>query len=217
MVPCIKLVLITEENIEIFLLNQDNVSLWMHINAIAIPQEDMHCDIYTDLATRRCYPVYTKDRSAHELCAQSLKLFNQYPEWQYVHDTDTRRFIRLDPERNYRSNEFSGFVSSKGYQLERTPPRDKHAGGVAERAVGVIVAKTNVAMLSPDNPVPQIYWDLAMTYACDTASYNFSKVIGTSPYMKITGQPINIKYLQSFWSSCYVFIPRAEVRRQKSS
>ena len=42
-------------------------------------------------------------------------------------------------------------------------------------------------MLSPDNPVPQIYWDLAMTYACDTASYNFSKVIGTSPYMKITG------------------------------
>ena len=40
-----------------------------------------HCDIYTDLATRRCYPVYTKDRSAHELCAQSLKLFNQHPEW----------------------------------------------------------------------------------------------------------------------------------------
>ena len=75
--------------------------------------------------------------------------------------------------------------------------------------MGVIIAKTNVAMLSPDNPVPQIYWDLAMTYACDTASYNFSKVIGTSPYMKITGRPINIKYLQPFWSSCYVFIPLA--------
>ena len=169
-----------------------------------------HCDIYTDLATRRCYPVYTKDRSAHELCAQSLKLFNQHPEWQYVHDTDTRRFIRLDLERNYRSNEFSAFVSSKGYQLERTPSRDKHAGGVAERAVGVIVAEINVAMLSPDNPVPQIYWDLAITYACDTASLNFSKVIGTSPYMKIIGKPINIKYLQPFWSSCYVFIPLAE-------
>ena len=128
-----------------------------------------HCDINTDLATRRCYPVYPKDRSAHELCAQSLKLFNQHPEWQYVHDTDSRRFIRLDPERNYRSNEFSAFVSSKGYELERTPSRDKLAGGVAERAVGVIVAETNVAMLSPDNPVPQIYWDLAITYACDTA------------------------------------------------
>ena len=61
-------------------------------------------------------------------------------------------------------------LAPKGYQLERTPSRDKHAGGVAERAVGVIVAKANVAMLSPDNPVPQIYWDLAMTYACDTAS-----------------------------------------------
>ena len=171
MIPCIKLVLITEEYIEIFLLNQDNVSLWMHTSTIAIPQEDISIVIFI-----RIQPVYTKDRSAHELCAQSLKLFNQHPEWQYVHDTDTRRFIRLDPERNYRSNEFSAFVSSKGYQLERSPSRDKHAGGVAERPVGVIVAKTNVAMLSPDNPVPQIYWDLAMTYACDTASYNFSKV-----------------------------------------
>lgn len=28
--------------------------------------------------------------------------------------------------------------------------------------------------------------------------------------MKITGQPVNIKYLQPFWSSCYVFIPREE-------
>ena len=119
----------------------------------------------------------TQKDQCTDLCAQSLKLFNQHPEWQYVHDTDTRRFIRLDPERNYRSNEFSAFVSSKGCKLERTPSRDKLAGGVAERAVGVVIAKTNVAMLSPDNPVPQIYWNLAMTYACDTASYNFSKVI----------------------------------------
>ena len=34
-------------------------------------REYKYCDIYTDLATRRCYPVYTKDRSAHELSAQS--------------------------------------------------------------------------------------------------------------------------------------------------
>ena len=167
-------------------------------------------DIYTDLATRRCYPVYTKDRSAHELCVQSDKLFTAHPDWKYVHDEDTRRFIRLDPERNYRSYEFLAFASSKGYSLERTPARDKHAGGVAERQVGHIVAKTNVAMLSPDNPVPQSYWNLAMSYACDTASYNYNSVIGTSPYMKITGQPVNIKYLQPFWSSCYVFIPLSE-------
>ena len=94
-----------------------------------------YCDLYTDLATRRSYPVFTKDRSSHELCEQSNKLFTQHPEWQYVHDTDTRRFIRLDPENNYRSFEFLAFASSKGYSLERTPARDKHAGGVSERAI----------------------------------------------------------------------------------
>ena len=28
--------------------------------------------------------------------------------------------------------------------------------------------------------------------------------------MKLTGQPVNIKYLQPCWSSCYVFIPLSE-------
>ena len=45
----------------------------------------------------------------------------------------------------------------------------------------------------------QVFWDYAITYACDTLSYNFSSVI-----------QININYLQPFWSSCYVFIPRKE-------
>ena len=112
-------------------------SLDAYTHNIASSRGFKYCDIYTDLANRRCYPVFTKDRSAHELCEQSTKLFNQHPEWQYVHDTDTRRFIRLDPERNYRSFEFQAFATSKGYSLERTPPRDKHAGGVAERAVGI--------------------------------------------------------------------------------
>ena len=166
-----------------------------------------YCDIYTDIATRRCYPVFTKDRSAQELCEKSIILFQQHPEWSYLHDTDTRRFIRLDAESSYRSMEFLAFASSLGYKLERTPVRDKHAGGIAERSVGVIVSKTNVAMLSANTPVPKTFWDFAMSYACDTHSYNFSSVIGTSPYTKITGQPVNIKYLQPFWASCYVFIP----------
>ena len=166
-----------------------------------------YCDIYTDIATRRCYPVFTKDRSAQELCEKSLILFNQHPEWKYRNDDDPRRFIRLDSESSYRSLEFLAFVASVGYQLERTPVRDKHAGGIAERAVGVMVSKTNVAMLSANTPVPQKFWDFAMSYACETHSFNFSRVIGTSPYTKITGQPINIKYLQPFWASCYVFIP----------
>jgi hypothetical protein len=111
----------------------------------------------------------------------------------------TRR--RADRERRSQSR-----TSSIGYNLERTPVRDKHANGVAERTV----AKTNVAMMSPNPTVPQSYWDFAMAYACDTHSYSYSSVIGTSPYMKITGQPVDIKYLQPFWSACYVFIPRQE-------
>ena len=182
-------------------------SLDAYTNTFLSSRGHKYCDIYTDLATRRCYPVYTKGRTAQELCEKSLILFNQHPEWKYLHDTDTRRFIRLDAESSYRSLEFLAFVASVGYSLERTPVRDKHAGGIAERAVGVIVAKTNVAMLSANTTVPQSFWDFAMSYACDTHSYNYSSVIGTSPYTKITGQPVNVKYLQPFWASCYVFIP----------
>ena len=91
-----------------------------------------------------------------------------------------------------------------------TPVRDKHAGGIAERAVGLISSKTNVAMMAPTPHVPQPFWDYAMQYACDTNSYNFSTAIGTSPYIKIIGQPVNLKYLQPFWGSCYVFIPLKE-------
>jgi hypothetical protein len=56
------------------------------------------------------------------------------------------------------------FTASFGYRLERTPERDKHANGVAERTVGIIAVKTNIAMLNPFPSVPK-YWDLAMTYA----------------------------------------------------
>ena len=37
-----------------------------------------YCDIYTYMATRRGYPVITKDRSAHELCEQSNERFCQH-------------------------------------------------------------------------------------------------------------------------------------------
>ena len=137
-------------------------------------------------------------------------LFRSHPDWTTNSSREQVRFIRLDSESNYRSEEFLAFTSSIGYNLERTPVRDKHANGVAERTVGLISAKTNVAMMAPNPHAPQSYWDFAMAYACDTHSFNYSSIIGTSPYMKITGQPVDIKYLQPFWSSCYVFIPREE-------
>ena len=182
-------------------------SLDAYTHSIVSSRGNLYCDIYTDLATRRHYPVFTRNRSAEELCMKTRTLFLQHPEWRMNSSTSQVRFIRLDSESNYRSEEYLEFVSELGYKIERTPVRDKHAGGVSERAVGLISAKTNVAMMTPDPPVPQKFWDYAMTYACDTQSYNFCSVIGTSPYMKITGKPINIKYLQPFWSSCYVFIP----------
>ena len=65
----------------------------------------------------------------------------------------------LVAENNYRSELFRDFSHSIGYALERTPVRDKHANGVAKRSVGIITAKTNVAMLTPDIQVPPMFWD----------------------------------------------------------
>ena len=109
-----------------------------------------YCDLYTDLGTRRIYLVFTKNRSAQELCQQSRMLFLQHPDWTTNSSREQIRFIRLDSESNYRSEEFLAFTSSIGYNLERTPVRDKHANGEAERTVGLISAKTNVAMMAPN-------------------------------------------------------------------
>ena len=165
------------------------------------------CDLFTDLATRCVYPVFTKDRSAKELCEQTNKLFKQHPEWSFLNDNSTRRFFRLDAENKYRSELFRDFSHSTGYALERTSVRDKHANDVAERSVGIITAKTNVAMLTPDTQVPPMFWDYAMAYTSVTHSFNFSLVLGTFPYTKVTGQSIDIRWLQPFFASCYVFIP----------
>ena len=195
---------------EIPLIPGQCFSLDAYTHPIISSRGNKYCDLYTDLATRRYYPVFTSSREASELCEKTELMFLQHPEWKLDASRAQMRFIRLDSESNYRSADFLRLTSKLGYKLERTPVRDKHAGGVAERAVGLVSSKTNIAMMTPDPHVPQIFWDYAMKYACDTLSYNFSSVIGTSPYMKITGKPINVNYLQPFWSSCYVFIPRKE-------
>ena len=74
-----------------------------------------------------------------------------------MNDDSTRRFFRLDAENNYRSELFRDFSHSIGYALERTAVRDKHANSVAERSVGIITVKTNVAMLTPDTQVPPMF------------------------------------------------------------
>ena len=54
------------------------------------------------------------------------------------------KYIRMDPEKS-QSDTVLSFVCAMGYKIERTPPRDKHAEGIAERMVGVVTAKTNTA------------------------------------------------------------------------
>jgi hypothetical protein len=164
-----------------------------------------YCDMFTDLNTGRVYPVFTKDRGAEELCHRSAILFDSHPEWRST-GSDGDRFIRVDPELSYRSTLFMQHASKYGYRIEPTPARDKHANGVAERTVGAIASKTNLAMLAPSPPVPNKFWDLCFEYACVTAAFNYHRKIGTSPYNFITGMHVNVKHLRAFWSRCYVHI-----------
>ena len=160
-----------------------------------------HGDMLTDLATGQIFPLFTKDRSSEEVCHVWTVFIIAHPWWR---DPAVRcdRFIRVDPEKCYLSEEFAACVSAFGYRIERTPPRDKHANGVAERSVQTIETKTNIAMLAPTPPVPQKFWDLAMAYACTTHSFNYNHRINTSPYHFNTGRHVDVKELHSFWSRC---------------
>ena len=168
-----------------------------------------YCDLFTDLTTRRVYPVFTRDRGAQELCDQVSLLFESHPEWRNAHTTSDPidRFVRVDAEKSYRSSEFTKCLGGFGYRTEPTPPRDKHANGVAERTVGVIAAKCNTIMLAPTPHVPPKFWDIAMSYVCATMSFNYNSVIGTSPYNMLTKKHVVVKHLHAFWSKCSVFIP----------
>ena len=48
------------------------------------------------------------------------------------------RFIRMDSEAAYTSEDVLEFVAQGGYKIEFTAPRDKQAGGIAERMVGLV-------------------------------------------------------------------------------
>ena len=164
-----------------------------------------YCDIVTDLSTRRSYHCFTKDRGAAELCKSFSTLFQSHPEWK----TSLRgidRFIRADAEKSYRSAEFLQCLYNFGYRLEPTPPCDKHANGIAERAVGVLSMKCNITMQPLGTRVPQKYWDLACEYTCVTHAFNYHSAIKTSPYHLITEKHVILKNLKAFWSLCWVHI-----------
>jgi hypothetical protein len=151
-------------------------------------------DLFRDINTREVSPLMTKDRGAEELCLRASILFDSHPDWSST-GSNVDRFIRVDPELSYRSTLFMQCASEYGYRIEPTPPRDKHANGIAERTVGIISAKTNLHMLAPSPRVPNKYWCLRMEYACKTASFNYHRKIGTSPSFFLYGQHVNIIHL----------------------
>ena len=183
--------------------SQFSIDAYTHTHRSQTGYKYVH--ILTDLSTRRCYPCFVKDRGAAELTRSLSTLFQSHPEWKpSLPDID--RFIRADAELSYRSNEFLQWLHKFGYRLEPTPPRDKHANGIAERAVGVLSMKCNIAMQPSRLTVPQKFWDLAFEYTCITQAFNYHSAIKTSPYHLITGKHVILKHLKAFWSLCWVHI-----------
>ena len=114
--------------------------------------------LFTDLASRQVYPVFTKSKLVVELTEMMSKLFFAHPEWK-PNGTAIDRKIKVDMETGYQSEDFKEYCHSLGNRIETSPTRDKHAHSVAERSVGNIVTKANIAMMGNiNNPCPQTYW-----------------------------------------------------------
>jgi hypothetical protein len=63
-----------------------------------------HCYFLKCLKSQWVHPLFTKNRSAAELVRVITLFFNRHPE--YRREASQDRFVRCDPEPNYRSAEF---------------------------------------------------------------------------------------------------------------
>ena len=170
----------------------------------------VYAHLFTDLASRQVYPVFTKSKLVVELTEMMSKLFFAHPEWK-PNGTAIDRKIKVDMETGYQSEDFKEYCHSLGYRIETSPTRDKHAHGVAERSVGNIVTKANIAMMGNiNNPCPQTYWPDAIQYACHCDGFGYKSKIGTSPYFYLTQRHVHLKYLHPFWTPVYYTIPPHE-------
>ena len=91
-----------------------------------------------------------------------------------------RTFTRCSGWISYKSAEIRTYFSEIDYKIEHTPPRDKHAGGIVERAVGILTGKTNTSMI--ENMAPKSMWCWAMFKASQDLNFNYNEKIKTSPY-----------------------------------
>ena len=171
-----------------------------------------YCDVMRDLGSQMIYCHFTKSRSAPDVVKALTRTWDLNPTWLVYDNTvpgsSNARFIRMDPESAYKSEDVLRFAAKHEYKIEHTAPRDKHAGGVAERMVGLVTAKTNSAMLAGN--APPYMWCHAFTHTVQTLNFNYSEKIGTSPYNFISGHHIDINYLYKFFEEGYMFIPLTE-------
>ena len=175
----------------------------------------VYAHLFTDLASRQVYPVFTKSKLVTELTTNMSELFYAHPDWKPNGSVIDRK-IKVDMEAGYQSAEFREFCHSLGYRIESSPTRDKHAHGVAERSVGNIVTKANIAMLGNiSHPCPQTFWPDAILYACHCDGFGYKNKIGTSPYFYINQRHIHLKYLHPFWTPVYFTVPAHERKQGK--
>ena len=120
------------------------------------PGQQFVVDAFTHhIASRQVYPIFTKSKLVTELIARMALLFHSHSELK-PNGSAVDRKIKVDMEAGYQSAESAEYCHSLSYRIETSPTRDKHAHGIAERSVGNIVTKANVAMLGNiNNPCPQ--------------------------------------------------------------
>ena len=175
----------------------------------------VYAPLPTDLASRQVYPVFTKSKLVTELTSNMSELFYAHPDWK-PNGSIIDRKIKVEREAGYQSAEFREFCHTLGYRIESSPTRDKHAHGVAERSVGNIVTKANIAMLGNiTHPCPQTFWPDAILYAYHCDGFGYKHKIGTSPYFYINQRHIHLKYLHPFWTPVYFTVPAHERKQGK--
>ena len=172
-----------------------NALRWMRLHV------GTYCDVMRDGASQMICCNFTKSQGAEDVVQAFTKLWNLNPSWKvFDHrqpDHKNLRFIQMDSETSYKSAEIRTYFSDIGYKIEHTLPRDKHAGGIAERTVGLLTGKTNTAIM--ENTAPKSMWCWAMSKASQDLNSNYNEKIKTSPYHFVTGQHIDMKYLHSFF------------------
>ena len=155
------------------------------------------------------YCNFTKSWGAEDIVNAFTKLWDLNPDWKVFdhrqEDHLNPGFVRMDSETSYKSAEIRTFFSDIGCKIEHTPPRDKHAGGIAECTVGLLTGKTNSAMM--ENIAPKSMWCWPMFKASQDLNFNYNEKITTSPYHFVTSQHVDMKYLHSYFEECYMFIP----------